>query len=454
MASLVSNVIDIIAELKLIHNGVKPATDKNDPFPLPRMIGSGNGSGIIVSRKVDSLIAAVARELKANDPALARSVKDEEWSKVVRGAFGPALVKIDLAAPLPLNARAVFDDVKSSVASFKLKYGPREHAFGCTLFSNNTKVAAFAIGSVRFEPRLEWLERKFGEGGIPKTNYQRILKAWAGKKNAKRKPSIDSIREDDVLDAIGAAPYVCSIETNGFASESGTEKALTAARLALTSIALLWQTPSNALDGFNLAYDRVLHRQKTLSFVPGQIVLSGSKLSHLPHGPYLKAGAWEKMLAADADHFKGVAEILAYFLSPSGAVARPKLMNTLGQALLWFHEGCRETVTLMAIVKFSASMDALGGGHKAAGIRKVINARLGIKDEDPIRPDGPTMKTSIDRIYGQGRSQTVHGTNDKLGHDWSSTRVVAEQFARMCLVGCIDWAIKHPTSDDPSLLQK
>src|SRR5262249_47340392 len=155
------------------------------------------------------------------------------------------------------------------------------------------------------------------------------------------------------------------VATDGFANEAGTEKALTAARLALTSISLLWQESSKALDGFNLTYDRSLHRKKALSFVAGQRILSGSRLSHFPHGPYLRAGVWERMFAKQADHFKITAEILEYFLSITGSVARPKLMNTLGQALLWFHEGCRDTVGLMAIVKFSASMDALGGGHKA-----------------------------------------------------------------------------------------
>jgi hypothetical protein len=72
----------------------------------------------------------------------------------------------------------------------------------------------------------------------------------------------------------------------------------------------------------------------------------------------------------------------------------------------------------MAIVKFSASMDALGGGHRAGGIRRVINARLAVKDSDTIRPGGPTMKATIDKIYSDGRSRTIHGTNEKLGHDW------------------------------------
>ena len=454
MVTLDSIVISILAELKNTQNATIARIGKDDPFPLPRMIGVGNGVGIIVSRKIDELIALASHQLKSNDPSLARRVTDEEWNSTVRAAFGPPLAKIDLAESFQSNAKTVLNEVKTAIAQKASQYGRREFALGCTLFSNNTKVSPFAIGSVRFESRFDWLKRKHAEGEVSLISRRRIEGTWKDKKLAKRRASRDSMHEKSILDAIGGAPYICSVSTSGFAKEAGLGKALTAARLALSSISLLWQTPSKVLDGFNLAYDRALVLQRALSFVPGTITLSGSKLSHLPHGPYLRPGEWEKEFISSSDHFKVAGEILSYFVSPLESASRPKLMSALGQALLWFHEGCREPVTLMAIVKFSASMDALGGGKRSGGIRRILNARLGIKDTDPIRSGGPTMKETIDRIYSEGRSRTIHGTNDKLGHDWSTVRALAEQFARLCLVACFDWAAKNPRSDDPSLLKK
>jgi hypothetical protein len=235
------------------------------------------------------------------------------------------------------------------------------------------------------------------------------------------------------------------------AAEAGREKALTAARLAIASIAILWATPSRALAGMNLLFDRRIHRQVALTFIPGKIVLAGSRVSHMPHGPWLKNGEWEIELATHQDHFRVVGEILQYVIDPAGDAARPRIMNALTQALLWFHEGCREIVTLMAIVKYSAALDALACGCKSGGIRHLINARLGIQDNKPIRPNGPTLKQAVDEIYRDGRSRTVHGTNVKLGHDWSGTRGLAEQFARLCLLACIDWAA---SSDDPRQLSQ
>ncbi len=173
---------------------------------------------------------------------------------------------------------------------------------------------------------------------------------------------------------------MCSVTTTGLAAEAGREKALTAARLAIAAIALLWETPSRALEGINLLFDRRIHRQKALSFIPGKIVLAGFRLSHVPHGPWLKNGEWETEFAKYDNHFRVVGEILDYVIDATGNAARPRMMNALTHALLWFHEGCREIVTLLAIIKYSAALDALACGRKAGGIRRLINARLGIQD--------------------------------------------------------------------------
>ena len=416
------------------------------------MIPAGNGGGIIISKKIDGIITTVARRIKENDPALRTTHTDAEWITAVRNAFGPALLPIDLADDPGSNAAKVLASVKAAVNA-RVPGGPMEYAFGCTLFSN-ADVATFEIGPVRFEARPEWLARKTLEGAVSKVTRRRVERAWQGQKLTKRKSSYDSIRESDILDAIGSCPYVCSVSTAGLAPQAGKEKALTAARLALTAVALLWETPSRALEGFNLLYDRNVRRQKALSFAPGKITLAGSRLSHMPHGPYLKPGEWPKMLAKQQAHFKVVGEVLEYWLSPTGKVARPVLMNRLAQALLWFHEACRETVTLMAIVKFTACMDGLSGAKEEKGILQLLDARLGIKAGATIRADGPTVQQVIGRIYGEGRSRTVHGTNDNFGFDWSVTAGHAQQFARLCLLSCVDWAATNPGVDDPKQLLK
>ncbi|MGB4950812.1 MAG: hypothetical protein WBO55_09285 [Rhizobiaceae bacterium] len=188
----------------------------------------------------------------------------------------------------------------------------------------------------------------------------------------------------------------------------------------------------------NLLYDRRIHRQRALTIFPGKTVLAGSSMSHMPHGPWLEDGKWETLLTQNASFFGGVAEVLDYVIDPARGQSRPDMLNTLAQALLWFHEGCRESVTLMGIVKFTATLDALACGGKSGGIKRLISARLGLQEIAPICANGPTMKAAVDQIYSEARSRTIHGTNTKLGHDWSGTKSLSEQFARLCLLACID----------------
>jgi len=451
MGKLLSKIEVVITELTRLETIPQPYRDENDDFPLPRIIYAGDGKTITINQLIDTTISRVADQLMDNFPNVKTSFTLKDWRTSVRNAFGPALASTNLNGDLSENARTVHQMIVSLLDNQLSGYGIREHTFGCTLFSNE-KILPFDIGPVRFELRRDWLIRKHLKREISHATFRRVDKKWKGERIRKRRPSRDYIHEQNILDAIGSCPYVCSVTTKNLSPDAAREKSLTAARLSTAAISLLWKSSSRQLDGMNLLFDRRLNSQITLSFVPGKLVLAGWRLSHSLHGPYMKDGVWEEMYEAEGGYFNIVGEILAYVISPSGNVDRPKMMNTLAQALLWFHEGCRETETLMAIVKFSATLDALAGGLKTKGIHRLIKARLEIEDNVPVCPEGPNINQAIQDIYAHGRSRTIHGTNEKLGHDWSDTRSLAEQFARLCLVACIYWASDNPTTDDPTLM--
>lgn len=442
-------------ELKILHTKPIFYQEGNDEFPFPSMIGAGNGESIVVSKKVDETIVKVADQLMLESSNLRSQTTQRataaEWRAQVRNAFGPALLPVDLDADPAESAKVVLDAVREQLDRQVSSLGVMEFGFGCTLFGN-TDIQPFSIGPVQFEPRLAWLERKKGEGEVSVTSHRRIERSWEGEKLRKRKSSFDSIREQDILEVIGGCAFVCSVKIDGFAPEAAREKALTVARLAMVSIALLWRIPSQPLEGMNLSFDRKIHKKKALSFIPGKVILAGSRLSHMPHGPWLKAGDWEKIFNQYSNRFQVVARVLDYVVNPKGSAPQSNMMNTLTQALLWFHEGCREPGSLIAVVKFSAALDTLSCGGKAGGICRLINARLGIQNKAPIRPGGPTLQDAIKEVYGEGRSRTIHGTNDKIGHDWTGTRTLAEQFSALTLCACIDWVAKNPSSDDPKAL--
>ncbi len=452
MTNAVDLVTEIIRELIAIQDKPPRELVEEREFPVPSMLPVGNERGIFTSKAIEKNITSLGRLLKAEDGSLARRYTDAEWNSAVRNAIGPNLASIDLDDDIAANAAAVLTGVRSALAADPHAAEEREHALACTLFGRND-TAPFSIGPLRFEPRDTWLERKATDGDIPSDLAMHITARWLGEDAATLEDNMAKLRADAILDATGACPFVCSVKTSGYGVEAGKDKALTAARLGLTMIALIWQTPSRALEGFNLLHDRSVRHLSVLSFTPGKATLPGSRLSHMPHGPTLKPGEWEEELARRAPYFDVCGEILEFLLSPTGAVARPKLMNTLAQSFIWFHEACRETVGLMAVVNFAASLDTLACGRQSSGIRKLINARLGIPDTKPVYANGPTLKTAVDAIYSDGRSRAIHGTSQKIGHDWTSTRDLAEQFARLCLATCVLWASKHTTVDDPELLR-
>lgn len=413
-------------------------------------VAAGAGRSLNLSIAMERLIVTIAMTLKQNDASLALSHRDQEWTQLVRRAFGPALAAIDLADDPEVNADSVLVAVRESLRD-SVQVHEQEHAFGCTLFGS--EVAEFSIGPVRFEARQDWLDRKLQDGGIARLTGERVRKAWSRQRPRKRKNVFEQLREENILEAIGKCRYVCTVSTSGLAPEAGKIKAQMGARLALTAVSLLWETPSVTLDGFNLLIDRSVRHQRSLVFVPGKEMLGGSSLQGRPEGPRMDPNRWSDLLTKYSRIFSTAGEAITYYLSPTGQVARPKLMNSLVQAMIWFHEACREQVDLMAIVNFAAALDAMASGKESAGILNLLQARLGVARDDKFLPNGETTKQVVEQIYGRGRSRAIHGTNDRIGHDWTSTRRVSEMVSRETLLACLDWAGTNP-SDDPKLLSK
>ena len=240
MAKLVKSVTDLIKELTALQNSAAPGRVKDDDFLLPRMIPTGDGRSIIVSKKVDQIIASVARRMNANDPALSTSHTDAEWITAVRNAFGAALLPIDLDANASANAAAVLTEVKA-ILKAQIPSGSMEYAFGCTLFGecgycSHWKLVPRAARHAPGMARPQGFRRSGLEGHAPPCGAR-----VAGAKAPQAQVVLRQNPQNRTCsNAIGTCPYVCSVSTVGLAPEAGKEKALMAARLALTGVALLW----------------------------------------------------------------------------------------------------------------------------------------------------------------------------------------------------------------------
>ena len=412
-------------------------------YSFPIVLNGSDGKEICITPEINVLLASFSRTLMDEFFVPQKSeFTNSEWNHMVKGAFGDALVNRDENKRAEEAAAAILTVVQNTIHDRIRDIQEHEYVFGCH-FCNIPDFEPLSIGPVCFEPRHAWLARVHGNSCISNLSQSRIQRAWKGRHLRKRKPSEDKFRESNILDAIGNGNFVCGVAVGRMGAEAGLQKAVIAARLATTAIALAWARPASTLEAMTLTFDPQPHRRVNLVLSQDGSFGRRSSWTYLSGGvTWLSADDWRRLRADFSTIFDCAGEAVRYVTHGHIAAARPNIMKVLHQALLWFHEGCREDVDPMAIVKFCSSMEALTGGRKNRGILELMKAHLRIQNEDKLRKD-------LEGLYRAGRSRTVHGTNDRLGHDWSDSRILAEQLARMCLISCLQWAAEHRQSDDP-----
>lgn len=417
-----------------------------DPFQFHSSMRVGEGKFIEFSREADKNLDIFSSYIMTDYfHSYKTKFTDSDWSKMTKRAFLSAFIHRGNEVYFEKDANETIEFIVKKLREWISEIQEREYVFGCYLFGNSD-IESFSIGPVRFEPRNEWLARVHASGGLSRIAVSRIERTWKGEKLRERKPSEDETCERRALDTIGKCDFVCSVAVGALGSDAGLQKALQGAHLATTAIALGWNSPSWALTRIFVTYDRQPILHECLVLFPGRSMGWRTSASDRPPGSaWLEKKDWKQILSNFDSIFFCAEEIIEYVASGSDAGERPVMMNALSQALLWFHEGCRESVDTMAIVKFCSSMDALVCGKQEKGILNLIKSRLKVNDEIKLSKE-------VNEIYGAGRSRTVHGTNSKLGHDWSDIRNRAERMARLCLISCMKWASEHSEAKDPKLL--
>lgn len=301
----------------------------------------------------------------------------------------PALVQIDLDDDLAENGKKLKGLIEAALGSQPTVFPCYYETIGCTLF-DQPLATPLIVGPVRFESKADWLERAVQIGQITATTRNRLTRAFEGEKLRSRNQASENAFERSILDVLLAAQMTCTVETQGLASEMARSRAFIGARLGQTAIALLWTLPSRVLEGFHLSVDPGQRFIRTIPYIPGRKIARGATRKGLPTGPSISPERWHGIVN-DARDLLGVAgTMIACWTSADAYDQASPLLRNLAQSIYFFWEGCRDENDLMAIVKFTAALEALAQGQEA-GIIALVTARLGIKDGDMIIP-GFTMK--------------------------------------------------------------
>lgn len=441
MANKLEIIEEIIAELVKAQN--EPVARKNETksrrVPFPAMLPVGNGKHFPATERLLELASDYAEIIQANDPQIQKSISVAEQRDLVARAFGQAFDKLNLAnAPDP--ASAVRDEVSKTYEQMISRHeNETKIVLGCWLFDNAVEYP-IQIGTVTFDRREDWLERLFGEGRVSITTHRRIKKSWNGEKLRKRKSSKDSSTERDIIEAIGSGPIVCEVQLSNLSSAFRLQKGLTAARLAMTALSLLWMHPSSALEYMRLAYDGKFYLRRYATINEWGFGM-GSKVSHMPHG-------YQSPDPINLSDYRPLLDVVGSILSlltmPPKDSAASEIQNAAFLSLWWFNQACREQSDQAATVKFAACLDTLGKGKSDKGIFALIEALFGVKKSQKLMTDGRTVSTVVNAVYNRGRSQLIHGSSSEFDKDWSSSRATAEAVSRQCLTHFLFWMSDNP----------
>jgi len=422
----------------------RPRTETSGKIHLLPTLPLPNGRQLHATSELLLEVSNYAALWIENNPDLKVRLKTSEFVRIVHQAFGESFAVVDLDSStqdILYNVQLRIDnEIKRKVE----QNGERQEVvLGCEVL-RTIEVYPIDIGPVRFQSRMQWCDRAYENGEISEVCARRLKKAWNGSSNLRsRKESLDSMKEEDILNAIGSSSTVCTVICDGLSLKMLNEKSILAARLAMSALSLIWRRPSEGLQWMNLLYDgEIYHRHYVLFGEKGRYGSSNS-ISQLPGGVWTSED-FPELIKDYAGTLGILGEVLHTYVQPSHAVARPSVLNALFLSLLWFHEGCREPSDQIATTKFSASMDALAGGKRMNGIVKLIGARIGRQPNQKLMADGRTTKNVVKDVYNSGRSKLIHGSSENYAHDWTKSRGTAEVVARDCLVEVTKWLSENP----------
>lgn len=412
---------------------------------IPGLIAVNDEGGIVTSREIDAAIEQIGDWTRQQNPKFKGTHTVAEWRSAVRRAFGPALSTLDLDHDLEENTKALRAIIENGIRTDPIGVFCNEFVVGCQIFSRPLK-SAFNIGPVLFEPPTVWLARKHSDHIISATIFRRMQKHLNGNQVRARKPSHDSITERAVMDVIGKAKVVCTVQTEGLGAAAAEQRGLSAARMALMSIALLWARPSRALEGMHLDCDAGPRKAILLVSRPNEPPRGSWRRIGLPIGTYMDPDQWEQHRSDNADYFDLTGRLANCWSSGGAYESANTLIQALAQAVFFFWEACRDENHLMSIVKFTAALEALAGGREAA-IIDLLEVRLGVRRDEDIYP-GTSLEQLVAQIYKHARSRTLHGNNPDIAYDWSDIRTRTEQLTRTCLMQCIGRTLEQPPIED------
>ena len=435
MSKIEETIQSIIEKIDSVNNEpMKPMVE------LPSMISTDSGKELFLSQSIDKKIIEVADYYFDQQNEIKTNYTKNEWRTEIRRKVGHCYEATDSNNSLEQRGK-IF---KQKIESAKNESISRQKffvlSFGCSLFREPLN-SEFTIGPVTFSPFHYWLDYALKNGLLEEAEHKKFMNVVLGSESTIDKDARKQLKNLMVFDVIRDAHMMCTVRTEGLAYELARKRSLIAARLALTSIALLWRRPSRILENMCVAGEHSKFMRNMFISSPN------ARLTHASEWVGASSIICEditKIESYDEQLFDLFGQMITCWTSNTQYSQAPELLCGHSQSLFFFWSGCNDD-ELMSIVKFTASLEALSPNQTFSAVLILLKSRLNLKEEDLVAPN-QNLRQLVEQIYKEARSRTLHGTNTDLLHDWSVVQAYAEQITRNCIVSSMRFVIKNPTA--------
>jgi hypothetical protein len=403
---------------------------------MPSMLRAANGMEIWFSPRALEHMMWIAENLH-KESRVGSAIRLEEYAQLVR----QALVDGHCDGRLTTSSTTLLADVRAMVAGAVEEFQrPLIHSFPA--WSVDTGACVVEIGPAVIYPLAQWLERQRFTPKVAASFFTDELpeEGWAERFGG----YLSGARAPEHLDlacmlsrVIGEATHVVEVAMPPRETVLSRHQARFLAQASLDCIALILQRPV-----FHRHW--VLRDQPTSPEFYDDITAFESGLwppnarSRFHRSPFSKPQN-EAMLDQYANHVAACAHVLHVVRTDDQAAPNLGLAHRWLSALLWASEAAREPNDAMSSTKFATSLDILANASKSHPIVDMVTNLLGITADvrlvrpTPQHPEGMTLRQAVERLYGEGRSQVLHGSIVNPMHRHTVERDVGAWLARTCL---------------------
>ena len=303
----------------------------------------------------------------------------------------------------------------------------------CHLFDVSQGVAPFAVGPVRFLPRVEWIRTYVTDPTVFRL-VDRIERGTLSPTGLSKRALTPGATQEvlaarDIISFLGNFPWIATIRVRGHEPNQSHHKAAVIVGLATDLIGLRFHL-EDARRFARAGQRHLLNEARLATDMNGRFLRGWT--SQRP-GIGGRPGAVAAKMRAEQPFFDAAGQALEAYVVGRNSGKAPHLVERWANAVYWFGEARREASDFMAVVDYGCAADGLSGaGGDARVLTEFANAALNPKSS-ATPTGGISIPDAVTRIYREGRNKLAHGEEPGLFEDQSETRRLGDELVSLLL---------------------